>query len=354
MTLEFWFEFGSTYSYPTAMRIEEEAARAGVALVWKAFLLGPIFKAQGWNDSPFNLYPPKGRYMWRDLERVCAAQRVPFRRPSLFPRNGLLAARVAAAHPDVPWLPRFVRAVYTANFAEDRDIADAEVVARCIADAGADPALVLQHAQSDTAKASLRAVTEDAAARGIFGAPSFVATTELFWGNDRLHDALLWAQRQARPDLGIRAARADEAGALSDLAFRSKAHWGYSAEFMERSRAELSISPAAISRQPVFVAEAGGVVVGFYSLETLSSEAVELNHLFVDPAHIGQRAGAALLDHAIARARERGARVMVVQSDPHAEGFYRARGAVRVGERPSGSIPGRRLPLLEVALTDSA
>src|SRR5215467_15912476 len=87
--------FASTYSYPAAMRIERLTAAAGVAVEWRPFLLGPIFQRQGWGDSPFNLYPAKGQYMWRDLERLCAAEHLALRRPSVFPRNGLLAARVA-------------------------------------------------------------------------------------------------------------------------------------------------------------------------------------------------------------------------------------------------------------------
>ena len=71
--LQFWFEFASTYSYPAASRVGALAAAAGAALEWRPFLLGPIFRDQGWNDSPFNVYPVKGRYMWRDLERLCAA-----------------------------------------------------------------------------------------------------------------------------------------------------------------------------------------------------------------------------------------------------------------------------------------
>jgi len=71
------------------------------------FLLGPIFSAQGWNDSPFNVYPAKGRYMWRDLERVCAKHGLPLRRPSAFPRNGLLAARVGTGRDDEGWAPDF-------------------------------------------------------------------------------------------------------------------------------------------------------------------------------------------------------------------------------------------------------
>ena len=93
--LDFWFDFASTYSYPAAVRIGALAARADVRVRFRPFLLGPIFKAQGWTTSPFNLYPEKGRYMWRDLERLCADLDVPFRRPDPFPQNSLLAARVA-------------------------------------------------------------------------------------------------------------------------------------------------------------------------------------------------------------------------------------------------------------------
>jgi len=197
MDLQFWFEFGSTYSYPAAMRIEALAAQRDIAVTWRAFLLGPIFREHGWNDSPFNLYPTKGRYMWRDLERICQAQDLPFRRPSQFPRNGLVASRVACVFSDAPWLPGFVRAVYRANFAEDLDISSPQIVARCLDLSGGDPAALLEEAQSPESKARLLAQTEEAARLGIFGAPSFVVSNELFWGNDRLEDALSWAVEHA-------------------------------------------------------------------------------------------------------------------------------------------------------------
>jgi 2-hydroxychromene-2-carboxylate isomerase len=190
--LEFWFEFASSYSYPAAMRVEGAARAAGVSLVWKPFLLGPIFGAQGWNDSPFNIYPAKGVYMWRDLERICANLGVPLHRPSQFPRNGLLAARVALVGADAPWRTEFVRAVYRANFADDRDITDAAVVRDLLAQVGADAPAVLEAAQAPDNKERLRRQTEEAVALGIFGAPTFVSRGELFWGNDRLEDALDW------------------------------------------------------------------------------------------------------------------------------------------------------------------
>jgi len=197
--LEFWFEFGSTYSYPAAMRIERLAREQGVPLVWRAFLLGPIFKDQGWNDSPFNLYPAKGRYMWRDLARICEAQGLPLQRPSRFPRNGLLAARVACRFAGEPWLPEFVRAVYDANFARDLEIAEPAVVAECLARAGQEPAARLEEAQSGATKDALRAQSEQAQRLGLFGAPSFLVGDELFWGNDRLEAALAWQRRGGMP-----------------------------------------------------------------------------------------------------------------------------------------------------------
>lgn len=192
--IEFWFEFASTYSYPAAMRIEALAQQAGMRVAYRPFLLGPIFGAQGWNDSPFNIYEAKGKYMWRDLARICDALGLPLRRPSAFPRSGLHAARVALAGADQPWCPAFVRAVYSANFADDRDISDREVIAEILAQHVPDPAAVLARAQSAEVKAQLRAQTEAAVARGIFGAPSFVVSGELFWGNDRLEQALAWAR----------------------------------------------------------------------------------------------------------------------------------------------------------------
>lgn len=191
--VEFWFEFASTYSYPAAMRVEELARAAGVALLWRPFLLGPIFKAQGWNDSPFNIYPAKGRYMWRDMERICASLNLPMRQPSQFPRNGLLAARLACSLRDEPWVPEFVRQVYLANFAHDLDISDRNVILSILATLG-QPEDLLEMAASAEAKALLRSASEHAQELGIFGAPTFAVGTELFWGNDRLEAAVQWAR----------------------------------------------------------------------------------------------------------------------------------------------------------------
>ena len=193
--VEFWFEFASTYSYLSVMRIERAAEAAGVDIEWKPFLLGPVFLALGWNDSPFNIYPPKGRYMWRDLERLAEKEGLPFRRPSRFPRNGLLAARVALVGVEEGWVAAFARAVMTANFAEDREIGEEAVIVEILCTLGLPGAEVITRAQADANKLALRCQTERAAELGLFGAPSFRVGEELFWGNDRLEDALAWARR---------------------------------------------------------------------------------------------------------------------------------------------------------------
>jgi 2-hydroxychromene-2-carboxylate isomerase len=193
-TLAFWYEFASTYSYPAALRLEQVAAAAGVEIEWHPFLLGPILARQGWNDSPFNLFPAKGSYMWRDIERVCAREGLPFRRPSAFPRNSLLAARAALVAAEENWCGEFSRAVYRANFVADRDIADPKVIGAIIDELGRSSAAVLARAATPGIKDRLRAQTDEAMARGIFGAPSFTVGNELFWGNDRLEQAVEWAK----------------------------------------------------------------------------------------------------------------------------------------------------------------
>jgi len=199
-TLDFWFDFASTYSYPAAMRIRALAGEAGVGLNFRPFLLGPIFKSQGWDTSPFNLYPLKGHYMWRDLERICTDLSLPLRRPEPFPQQSLLAARVAlvglgeASHE--PWGEEFCVAVYRAQFAHGRRIDDAAVIGDILEGLGVPAAPVIAAAGSDDNKMRLRATTEEAQRRGLFGAPTFTTCDgELFWGNDRLERALLWAQR---------------------------------------------------------------------------------------------------------------------------------------------------------------
>jgi len=190
--IEFWCDLASPYSHLSAMRIDTLAAARDIAVDWHPFLLGPIFAEQGFKTSPFNLYPAKGAYLWRDLERLSARERAGFRRPEPFPQNSILAARVALAL-DAADRGRFIQGVFRVQFCDGQKIDDKAALG-VLLDALSLPRTALEAAQSDAVKARLRAETDEAKARGIFGAPFFVTSDrELFWGNDRLVEALDWA-----------------------------------------------------------------------------------------------------------------------------------------------------------------
>ena len=188
--IEFWFDFASTYSYLSAMTIEEQAGKYDREVRWRPFLLGPIFKAQGWSTSPFNLYPAKGRYMWRDMQRLCADAGLALVRPRPFPQNSLLAARIGMAAREQVWLPDYCRGVFMAEFARGETISDPDVLGDILTGIGVEARLWLERAVLPVTKQELRQRTEAAAAHGIFGAPSFLAAGELFWGHDRMKQAL--------------------------------------------------------------------------------------------------------------------------------------------------------------------
>jgi len=191
--IEFWFEFGSNYSYLSLMRIEDLADAAGVHLLWRPFLLGPIFRELGWSSSPFVLQTAKGRYMWRDMERQAAKYGLPWRRPSAFPRVALLPMRVAVLGMEETWMGAFCRRMMRRNWVEDREIDSPDAVRAALAGLVPDPDVVIAAALQPDNKLRLRAHTEQASSRGIFGAPTFFVGEEMFWGNDRLEDAIACA-----------------------------------------------------------------------------------------------------------------------------------------------------------------
>jgi len=194
--LQFWFDPASTYAYLSAMRIEGMAARRGVEVEWRPFLLGPIFKTQGWDTSPFNVYPAKGRYMVRDIERIAASRGLPpFRLPDPFPARSIKAARLALLAADKQCIAPFMRAVFQKAFADGRDISDGDVLRECLRAAGVSEVDALFAAADEPpVKDRLRRETEHALGSGIFGAPTFIAPDgELFWGDDRLEPAIDWS-----------------------------------------------------------------------------------------------------------------------------------------------------------------
>lgn len=200
MAFQFWYEFGSTYSYLAAARVDRLASKQGIAVEWRPFLLGPIFAKRGWTTSPFNLFPERGQYMWRDMERWAQSLGIPLVMPDPFPQNGLRAARIALIGIDEGWVAPFSRAVFDAAFAQGRDISKMEVLASILDDINIDKDSVFEAIKDTSLKTRLRAQTEQAEALGVFGAPSFVTTdNELFWGNDRLEEALHWETVRALP-----------------------------------------------------------------------------------------------------------------------------------------------------------
>lgn len=195
MKVEIWFEFASTYSYLTVSRAEALLRSKNVAFRWMPFLLGPIFRDKGMETSPFLLDAIKGAHMWRDMERRSMRYGLPFVRPSIWPMNPLRAARVMTAALHESWCGDFARAVFAAQYGRGEDIAGEAVLAKALRQCGADPDRWLACAHDDAIKTDLRLRTEQARSHGIFGAPSFMVGDELFWGDDRLEDAIAWAQR---------------------------------------------------------------------------------------------------------------------------------------------------------------
>ncbi len=199
-SLELWFDFASTYSYLSVMRIESVAARHGLSLQWRPFLLGPVFQAAGWTAPPFLALPAKGRYMWVDLERQCRKYHLPWRQPGNFPKRSVLACRVGVLGQDSAWIADYCRAVMHANFALDLDIDAPAVIGGVLEHLGLPAAILLAQAEAEENRARLRTQTLAASAHGIFGAPSFLAAGALYWGDDRLEDAIAHAADKARTD----------------------------------------------------------------------------------------------------------------------------------------------------------
>lgn len=195
--IEMWFDFASPYSYLAIERVQALAQAAGVQVDLRPFLLGPIFQAQGWNDTPFRLFPGKGAYMMRDIARLAEKYGVVYNRPRLFPRMSVLPARIALLGQDEPWGRDFCVAVFRANFQHDLDIQDEDVVHTLLTDLSLDADSLIARGKSEAAKEALRRQVDRARDLGIFGAPTLFVDGEMFWGNDRLEDALDWTRRAA-------------------------------------------------------------------------------------------------------------------------------------------------------------
>ncbi|TNF20758.1 MAG: 2-hydroxychromene-2-carboxylate isomerase [Rhodobacteraceae bacterium] len=192
--LDFWVSIGSTYSYLSVMRIDALARAAGVTYRWRPFNVRHVMIEQ--NNIPFKDKPIKTAYMWRDIERRAAGYGLSPQIPAPYPLAGLvLANQVAVLGAEEGWVGDYMRATYRRWFDEGQPAGEAPNLPDSLTEIGQDPDRVLAEAQSDRIEAALARVTEEAMALGVFGAPSFVVGGEVFWGDDRLEDALTWAGR---------------------------------------------------------------------------------------------------------------------------------------------------------------
>lgn len=195
---EFWYDFASTYSWLSAIRIEALARDVDCDISWRPFLLGPIFKAQGWTTSPFNLYPAKGCYMVRDIARIADTRGLVFVMPDPFPANSLAAARFAIAVGN-DRIGEFTRRVYEVQFETGADISQRATFEPILHAMSLDVTAMIAASETTAVKDALRNNTAEAQSLGIFGAPTFVtADGELFWGDDRLEQACAWARNVDR------------------------------------------------------------------------------------------------------------------------------------------------------------
>jgi 2-hydroxychromene-2-carboxylate isomerase len=193
--LDFFFFYGSTYTYLTAMRIEETAARAGVSVRWRPFNVRQIMIEQ--NNIPFRGKPMKMRYMWRDIERRAAHYGIPYLKEPPYPVDPEnLANRVGVLAATQGWCPAYTKATYRAWFIDGKGPGDPDEVAALLNGLGKDAGAVIAEANGQAVRDKYDAETEAARTLGIFGSPTFVVNDEVFWGDDRLDDALAWAVGQ--------------------------------------------------------------------------------------------------------------------------------------------------------------
>ena len=191
--LDFFLFLGSTYTYLAVNRAEVLAAEAGLSLRWRPFSVRSIMIEQ--NNRPFVGKPVKLAYMWRDLERRAGRHGIPFKSIPPYPNDAdELANRVATVAATEGWCPAFARAAYRTWFLENKDPGKIEQTSLILEQLGQNPNEALARADSSEIRDKYAAETEVARDLGIFGSPTFVYNSEIFWGDDRLEDAIDWCR----------------------------------------------------------------------------------------------------------------------------------------------------------------
>jgi 2-hydroxychromene-2-carboxylate isomerase len=190
--IDFWYSIGSTYTYLTVMRLAEIERRTGIGFRWRPFNVRRVMVEQ--NNIPFKDKPVKTAYMWRDIERRAARYGLAPRLPAPYPLPGLvLANQVALLGAEEGWAEDYTRATYRRWFEDGAPAGEEPNLSDSLREIGQHAEKVLEEAQSDRIVMALDAATDEAMALGVFGSPSFVVGGEVFWGDDRLDDALDWA-----------------------------------------------------------------------------------------------------------------------------------------------------------------
>lgn len=189
--IDFWYSIGSTYTYLSVMRLPEIARARGVAFRWRPFNVRHIMIEQ--NNIPFKDKPVKAAYMWRDIARRAGRYGLAPTLPAPYPLAGLeLANQVALVGAAEGWGEGYTRAAYRHWFERGEPADEEPNLSESLKDVGQDPERVLSIARSETTARELAQVTEEAMTLGVFASPTFVVCGEVFWGDDRLEDALEW------------------------------------------------------------------------------------------------------------------------------------------------------------------
>jgi 2-hydroxychromene-2-carboxylate isomerase len=197
LPIDFWFSLASTYTYLSVMRMAEVVQRTGVEIRWRPFNVRSIMIEQ--NNIPFRTKPVKLSYMWRDLERRAALHGVPYVGAPPYPlRDVILSDCVALIGAREGWCSAYMPAIYRRWFIGQRDVSDEPDIAAALAEVGQDPEHVLPMARAESAKQALVEATDTAKRLGLFGSPTFVVGSELFWGDDRLEQAIDWSRGSGR------------------------------------------------------------------------------------------------------------------------------------------------------------
>jgi 2-hydroxychromene-2-carboxylate isomerase len=192
--IEFWIGYGSTYSYLSVMRIERIAEAAGVQVLWKPFNIRAMMIEKGLPAGPFVPRPEKLAYMWRDLERRAGRRGLPYAKPPQYPVDTQTTVRVAYLAALEDWCGPFSRKVFEMNFAQSRSMGAPGNLEAALTEIGMDAGRVIARAHERDIEDGLAAQTRRAIDLGLFGSPHFRVGEELFWGDDRLEDAIEWCQ----------------------------------------------------------------------------------------------------------------------------------------------------------------